>query len=165
MEQSTQANNELSISLLHGSGTRMRLWFYAMHHVFYLKKALHATIFQPKFTELKHNVCCAQAVSDIENPSFWKAVYYILRAIFPCLRALRCCNKSEPCIDQIVFLAWWATKAIEKSIDLLNDKTLFEIDSNEHDDELMFEKAQFFSGGHDAGNANTGEVYVNWWDT
>ena len=46
-------------------------------------------------------------------------------------------------MDQIVFLAWRATKAIEKSIDSLNDKTLFQIDSNEHDDELMFEKAQF----------------------
>ena len=49
----------------------------------------------------------------------------------------------------------------EKSIDSLNDKTLFEIDSNNYDDELTFEKAQFFSGGHDAGNANTGEVYVD----
>ena len=64
-------------------------------------------------------------------------------------------------MDQIVFLAWRATKAIEKSIDSLNDKTLFEIDSNNYDDELTFEKAQFFSGGHDAGNANTGEVYVD----
>ena len=64
-------------------------------------------------------------------------------------------------MDQIVFLAWRATKAIEKSIDSLNDKTLFEIDSNEHDDELTFEKAQFFGGSHDAGNENTGEVYVD----
>jgi hypothetical protein len=63
-------------------------------------------------------------------------------------------------MDQIVFLAWRATKAIEKSIDSLNDKTLFEIDCNKHD-EVTFEKAQFFSGGHDAGNANTGEVYVD----
>ena len=64
-------------------------------------------------------------------------------------------------MNQIVFLAWQASKAIEKSIDSLNDKTLFEIDSNNYDDELTFEKAQFFSGGHDAGNANTGEVYVD----
>ena len=64
-------------------------------------------------------------------------------------------------MDQIVFLAWRASKAIEKSIDSLNDKTLFEIDSNNYDDELTFKKAQFFSGGHDAGNANTGEVYVD----
>ena len=63
-------------------------------------------------------------------------------------------------MDQIVFLAWRVSKAIEKSIDSLNDKTLFEIDCNKHD-ELTFEKAQFFSGGHDAGNANTGEVYVD----
>ena len=63
-------------------------------------------------------------------------------------------------MDQIVFLDWQATKAIEKSIDSLNDKTLFEIDCNKHD-EVTFEKAQFFSGGHDAGNANTGEVYVD----
>ena len=53
-----------------------------------------------------------------------------------------------------------ATTAIEKLIDSLNDKTLFEIDCNKHD-ELTFEKAQFFSGGHDAGNANTGDVYVD----
>ena len=64
-------------------------------------------------------------------------------------------------MDQIVFLAWRASKAIEKSIDSLNDETLFEIDSNNYDDELTFEKAQFFSGGHDVGNANTGEVYVD----
>ena len=160
MEQSTQANKGRPITLLCGSGTRMGLWFYAMHRVLRLKKALLATIFQPKFTELKHTARCAQAVSDIENPSFWKAIYHILRAVFPCLRALRCCDKSEPCMDQIVFLAWRATKAIEKSIDSLNDKTLFEIDCNKHD-EVTFEKAQFFSGGHDAVNANTGEVYVD----
>lgn len=64
-------------------------------------------------------------------------------------------------MDQIVFLAWRASKAIEKSIDSLNDETLFEIDSNNYDDELTFKKAQFFSEGHDAGNANTGEVYVD----
>ena len=63
-------------------------------------------------------------------------------------------------MDQIVLLAWQVTKDIEKPIDSLNDKTLFEIDCNKHD-ELTFEKAQFFSGGHDAGNANTGEVYVD----
>ena len=160
MEQSTQANNGCPISLLRGSGTRMGLWFYAMHRVLRLKKALLATIFQPKFTELKHTARCAQAVSDIENPSFWKAIYHILRAVFPCLRALRCCDKSEPCMDQIVLLAWQVTKDIEKPIDSLNDKTLFEIDCKKHD-ELTFEKAQFFSGGHGAGNANTGEVYVH----
>ena len=64
-------------------------------------------------------------------------------------------------MDQIVFLAWRASKAIEKSIDSFNDKTLLEIDSSNYNDELTFEKAQFFSGGHDAGNANTGEVYAD----
>ena len=38
---------------------------------------------------------------------------------------------------------------------------LFDIASNNHDDELSFEKAQFFNAGDDAGNANTGEVHVD----
>lgn len=161
IEQSTIANNGRPISLLRGSGTRMGLWFYAMHRLLRLKKALVATIFQPKFTELKHNARCAQAVSDIENPLFWKSIYHVLRAVFPCLRALRYCDKSEPCMDKIVFLAWRATKAIEKLVDLLNDTTVFDVMCDEDDDGLTFEKVQFFNAGNDAGNANTGEVYVD----
>lgn len=139
----------------------MGLWFYAMHRLLRLKKALVATIFQPKFTELKHNARCAQAVSDIENPLFWKSIYHVLRAVFPCLRALRYCDKSEPCMDKIVFLAWRAAKAIKKLVDLLNDTTVFDVMCDEDDDGLTFEKVQFFNAGNDAGNANTGEVYVD----
>lgn len=64
-------------------------------------------------------------------------------------------------MDKIVFLAWRATKAIEKSVDLLNDTTVFDVMCDEDDDGLTFEKVQFFNAGNDAGNANTGEVYVD----
>lgn len=81
-------NNGKRIGLLRGSGTRFATWFYALHGLLLQKKALLATTQSPYFATLAHNVKATLAVKDIESNQFWTAVYYLMRAVFPALRAL-----------------------------------------------------------------------------
>ena len=85
--QSTQANKGVAIGLLRGSGTRMALWFYAMMRMLRMQAVLKATINQIKFRELLQTLKCSigmrACVADIESPTFFKAMYILLRAVFP----------------------------------------------------------------------------------
>ncbi len=88
MTQASAMNNGKRIGLLRGAGTRFATWFYSLHHLLCEKKAMLATVHSPYFMSLAHNAKTALAVQDIERIQFLKAVYFLLGAVFPALRAL-----------------------------------------------------------------------------
>ncbi len=56
---------------------------------------------------------------------FWKCIYILLRAVFPALRLLRYCDKSHPVMDKMFFLSHRTTLALDKTEEVLNNKSLF----------------------------------------
>ncbi len=56
---------------------------------------------------------------------FWKAIYCLLRAVFPALKLLRYCDSNIPAIDKIYFLVKRADEALQQSRILLDDQDLF----------------------------------------
>ena len=93
----------------------MALWFYAMMRLIRLQQPLTATIHQQKILDLTLTTSAKGAVQDIKEDKFWKCMYILLHAVFSVLRALRYCDANTPCMG----------KAIENSLDDLNDKILF----------------------------------------
>ncbi len=90
-----------------------------------LQQPLVGTIHQQKFVNLNLNNSVRAAVRDIKDDKFWKCIYILLRAMFPALRLLRYCNKSQPAMDKIIFLSHRTMLALNKSELFLNDKSLF----------------------------------------
>ena len=68
------------------------------------------------------------AVFDISNGVFWKAMYTLLRAVFPALRCLCFCDGNIPAMDKVYALTHWTSIAIDKSIDALNNADMFRSD-------------------------------------
>ncbi len=81
-----------------------------------------ATVHSPYFATLVHNANTALAFQDIESNQFWKAVYFILRAVFPMFRALRYCDATKPAMD---YLCDQAQNALLRSNSHLRDYSLF----------------------------------------
>ena len=123
--QAAAYNNGKKIGLLRGAGTRFATWFYAMHRALRMKPALKATIHNPSFSSLSKNDHVAAAIADIEDEVFWKAIYCLLRAVFPALKALRYCDSNIPAMDKIYFLVKRADDALHDSQLLLDDQDLF----------------------------------------
>ena len=95
MAQSANANSGRTVGLLRGAGTRFASWFYAMIRLVRMKNPLLATIHQEKFRELDLNERARQAILDIQDRVFWRALYAILRATFPAIRVLRYCDSTS----------------------------------------------------------------------
>ena len=125
MAQSALANKGCMVNLLGGAGTQMALWFYAMVRLLRLRQPLAATIHQQRFVDLNLNNSVRAAVHDIKDYKFLKCIYLLLRAVFPALRLLCCCDKSKPPFDKIFFLSHRTTLTLEKSEEFLNDRNLF----------------------------------------
>ena len=115
MLQSAHFNAGRELGLLRGAGTRFANWFYAMHRLLHLKQALLATIHLQQFIQLdaakKPHV--KAAMQDINDIKFWKAMYILLRSVFPALRALRYCDAGTPVMDKIYYLSHRTTLAIQ----------------------------------------------------
>ena len=111
-----------------------------------MKDVLIATIHQLKFRALKLNDRDQLAVLDLQDDNFWKAIYTLLRAVYPGLRNLRMADGNKPAMDQSYYLTHRATIAINKSIDLLNDEILF---SSSNDDYLISEQNEVFGDNGD----------------
>ena len=104
----------------------MASFFYAMHRILRLRQPLLATIHSAEFSAIaKHPKNCGYCVRDIEHPKLFRAIYILLRAIFPALCCLRFCDSNEPCMDKIFTLVHRTTLAIEASIEALDDYELF----------------------------------------
>ena len=156
------ANKGIVVGLLRGAGTRFATWFYAMMHLLRHEQVLKSTIHQQKFRELmktyKRKEAIRGVVEDIENKNFFKAMYVLLRAVYPALRALRYCDSNEPIMmDKIYFLTHRTTEALKKSVDQLNDGALFDdfLADSTLDDDFMMEVGEVF--GPEEGNQNGGD--------
>ena len=80
---------------------------------------------------------------DIENETFWKALYTLLRSVYPSIRALRYCDSDVTAMDKIYHLYNRKTLSIYRSFDILNDYDLFgPIEGNS--DGLEFELIEVF---------------------
>ena len=103
MLQSAHFNDGGELGLLRGAGTRFATWFYAMHRLLCLKQALLATIHLQQFIQLdaakKPRV--KAAMQDINDIKFWKAMYILLRSVFPVLSTLRYCDAGTPVMNKI----------------------------------------------------------------
>jgi hypothetical protein len=78
-----------------------------------------------QFHKLPKNDRICAAIFDISDQNYFKALYALLRAVFPTIRALRYCDKGEPSMDKIYYLTFRASEALKRSVDLLNDSSLF----------------------------------------
>ncbi len=125
MTQASALNNGKRIGLLRGVGTRFATWFYAMHRLVRQKWTLYATIHSPAFQTLAHNARVALAVQDIENSQFWRAIYCLMRAVFPALCAMRYFNANIPIMDKIYYLVKRVDYALLSSQPNLNDEGMF----------------------------------------
>lgn len=63
-------------------------------------------------------------VQGIDNEVFWKVIYF-LRAVYPALKALHYCNSNIKAMDKIFHFFKRAEGAILKSVEDLDDDTIF----------------------------------------
>ena len=113
--QTTKANRGRAIGLLRVAGTRFATWFYSMHRVLRLERALLATVHDPHVAKLdivKTNNFVMLAVHDVKSKSFWRAVYILLQCVFPALRLLRYSDSNIPVMDKLYYLSHRVTVAL-----------------------------------------------------
>ena len=65
------------------------------------------------------------AVHDVKSKSFWRAVYILLRCVFPAFRLLRYSDSNIPAMDKLYYLSHRVTVALDTSTEDLNDNDLF----------------------------------------
>ena len=127
--QTAVHNKGKNIGLLCGSETRFATWFYAMMRICTLRNALLVTVHQAMFKDLAKTDVVRAATVGIKDEQYFKAMYYVLRAVFPAIHALCFCDKEEPCLDKIYYLSKCAMDALSRS--KLNDTELFKFEIDE----------------------------------
>ncbi len=60
-------------------------------------------IHNPSFAGLSKNDCVAGVINDIKDKVFWKAICYLLCAVFPALKGLQYCDSNIPAMEKIFF--------------------------------------------------------------
>ena len=125
IQQSGVHNNGKRIGLLRGSGTMFSTYFYAMMRLVRLHDPLLATIHQAISYYLNLDDRVQSAIMDIENKTFWKALYTLLRSVYPAMRALHCCESNVLAMYKIYHLSNRTTLAIERSCEMLKNNDLF----------------------------------------
>ena len=128
IEQSKEHNGGRSLNLLRGTDVRMASWFYSMHRLLRLRAPLMSTIHQAKFATIslvKTDDRVRECIQDINDPEFWKAMYQLLRAVFPALRALRYADSGKPSMDKMYTLCHRLTLALNASKEPLSNQVLF----------------------------------------
>ena len=102
--EAKRANNGKPIGLLRGASSRMATFFYAMHRLLRLKKALLATIHSHTWNGIKLTDREKRAVRDIENNDMWQRIYILLLSMFPALRVLQAADSNQPCMEKLYYL-------------------------------------------------------------
>ncbi len=113
-----------------------------------------ATVHSPYFETLVHNTKTALAVQDTENNQVWRAVYFLLRAMFPALRVLRYYDANKAAIDKIYFCGDQAQNALLRSNSLLSNYSLFVFLEEEFPEWANEEFEELFSCTKDDLNEN-----------
>ena len=121
IEQSGVNNNGKRIVLLRVDRNMFAQYYYAMMRLVHLQDPLLATIHQAIFSDLNLNDRVRSAVMDIENKTFWKALYNLIRSVYPAIQALRYCDYNVLAMDNIYHLSNLTTWAIERSYEMLNN--------------------------------------------
>ena len=121
----------------------MATWLYAMTQVLHHKDVLLSTVHTVTFRDLPKNDHTKAAIIDSTDRRFFKALYILLRALYPA--ALRYCDKNDPAMDKIYFLAHRTSLALEWSISLLDDMDLFQVFES---DDLLDEALEVFGDGN-----------------
>ena len=136
-----EINKGRKISLLRTADTRMAGYFYAMHRSLRVKRALKGTIHSVQWNDYKAGQRETNAALDIEQLVFWRAIFILLRCVFPALKALRLADSNRPGMDKIYYLAHKTEVALESESMDLDDKELFpfpsEDDTEENDEDDM----------------------------
>jgi hypothetical protein len=116
-KQSANFNDGRSIGLLRPADTRMAGFFIAFHRMLRLRLPLMATLAsaQYKNLKLKKNVV-KQVENFLENTMMWKALFVLVRCLFPPLRVLRLADKCTPGMDQLYYFVRRTDFALENSI-------------------------------------------------
>ena len=65
----------------------------------------------------------------------WRSFYYLLRSVYPALRALRLADSNKPGMDKIYYYSNKTSIALEKSASFLNDPVYFPL-TNEDEVEV-----------------------------
>ena len=118
-------NKVCHIGLLCPSGTWFATYFYAMHRSLRLRLPLKDTVNSVEWEDLTKNTVQVRAAEDIENNSFWKQIYILLRSLFPALLLLRHADSNCPGMDKLYYLTHRTTITLYKSEDSLDDEDLF----------------------------------------
>ncbi len=92
------------------------------------KQALKAIIQSPAFSSVANFSRVAIFIQDIKYEKFWKAIFCLLRAVVPALKALCYCDTNYPVMDKIYYLAHRANDAILKSALEFDGVDLFGLD-------------------------------------
>ena len=95
-----------------------------MHRSLRLRPALLATIHAKAWDSVELTVPIRKAVIDIENEQYWKALYFLLRCVWPALRALRLGDANRSGMHMIYYLSHLTSKHIEQSAGLITDSGL-----------------------------------------
>jgi hypothetical protein len=112
-----------------------------MMRILRMKDVLLSTIHSAQFKEVTKNDVVSAAIKDITDPKYFKAMYILLRAVYPAIRVLRYCDKGEPAMDKLYYLTYRATDAINRSKDYLSDPAIFQFDE---DDSLVTSESDIY---------------------
>jgi Protein of unknown function (DUF 659) len=97
-------NGGVKIGLIRAADTRMAGYFYALHRMLRLRPALEATVASAEFLGLKlSKAVVTKAVAFVNDKDMWKALYCLLRCLFPALRVLRLADRSDPGFDSLYY--------------------------------------------------------------
>jgi hypothetical protein len=117
-----------------------------------MKDVLMSTVHAAQFKEIDKTDVVSVAIKDINDPKFFKAMYIILRAVYPAIRVLWYCDKGEPCMDKLYYLTSCATDAINRSKEFLNDPDNFKFE----DITLVMEEEEIYG----AATANKDDTQI-----
>ena len=114
MTQAKDFNRGWKIDLLKGMSTRTASYFYCMHQLLCQKPALATIITTRAWQKIDFTTDIQKVVDDINDKLFWKAILFILRCVWPELRAL--CLGDFNCLGmhQIYYLSYCTSVHINK---------------------------------------------------
>ena len=137
MENCRQFNKNNSIGLIQAAETRMGGYWYCLHRMLRLQKALVATISSPKWADIvltdrnggdkdKNRMCKKKQIEElICNSSFFKEARVIVILLYEAIRALRLSDSNKSGMDKIRYYTRVTSRKIHSNVWRLDDEELF----------------------------------------
>jgi hypothetical protein len=126
IKQSKVFNAGRKVGLIRAAETRMAGHAYAQCRMLRLRDPLKATISSAAYKDLKLKGFPTKVEEYLNDDDMWQATYEVQRCLFPMIRVLRLCDKSE-CggMSKILYYVHKTDEAIQKSMDSLKDLKYF----------------------------------------